>query len=108
MVFFVFKTSFKKQKPQIITYRDYKRSDNEKIRDSLIIYFRTTKNISYAFENLVLPTLDKMSPIKQKYIRSNQSPFMNKDIYKTIMNRTRLRNRFLKEAAPVNRLWHHG
>ena len=95
MVVSVFKTSFKKQKPKIVTYRDYKRFDNEKFRESLINYLRTGKNISYdAFENLV----------KQKHIRDNQSPFMNKDIHKAIMTRTRLRNRFLKEPNQVNRL----
>ena len=35
-------------------------------------------------------------PIKHKYLRSNQSMFMNKEISKAIMNRTRLRNRFLR------------
>ena len=35
-------------------------------------------------------------PIKHKYLRSNQSPFMIKKISKAIMNRTRLRNRFLR------------
>ena len=63
------------------------------------------KNILYdAFENLVLHTLDKMAPIKQKHIRNNQSPFINKDIHKAIMTRTRLRNRFLKEPTSINRL----
>ena len=69
----VFKTSFKKQKPKIVTNRDYKRFDNGKFRESLIPRFSTGKNISYdAFENLVLQTLDKMAPIKQKHIRGNQ------------------------------------
>ena len=75
MVVSVFKTSFKKQKP------DYKRFDNEKFRESLITYFSTVKNISHdAFGNLVLQTLDKVTPIKQRYIRGNQSPFMDKDL----------------------------
>ena len=105
MVVSVFKTSFKKQKPKIVTYRDYKRFDNETFRESPITYLSTGKNISYdAFENLVLQTLDKMAPIKQKHIRGNQSPFMNKDIHKAIMTRTRLRNRFLKEPTQMNRL----
>ena len=105
MVFSVFKTSFKKQNPAIVTYCDYKRFDNVKFRESLITCFSTGKNISYdAFENLVLQTLDKMPPIKQKYIRDNQSPLMNKDIHNAIMTRTRLRNRFLKEPTQMNRL----
>ena len=45
-----------------------------------------------------------MAPIKQKHIRDNQFPFMNKDIHKAIMTRKRLRNRFLKEPTPTNRL----
>ena len=56
-----------------------------------------------AFENLVLHTLDKMA-IKEKPIRGNQSPFMNKDFHKARMTKTRLRNRFLKEPTPMNRL----
>ena len=44
-----------------------------------------------------------MSPIKQRHIRGNQSSFMNKDIHKAIMTRTRLRKRFLKEATEMNR-----
>ena len=104
MVVSVFKTSFKKQKPKIVTYRGCKRFDNEEFRDSLMTYFSTGKNISYnAFENLVLQTLGKMAPIKQ-HTRGNQSPFMNKDIHKAIMTRTRLRNRFLKEPTQMNRL----
>ena len=45
-----------------------------------------------------------MAPIKQKHIRVNQSPFMNKDIYKAIMTRMRLKNRFLKGPTQMNRL----
>ena len=45
-----------------------------------------------------------MAPLNQKLIRGNQSLFMNKDIHKAIMTRTRLRNRFLKEPTQMNRL----
>ena len=105
MVVSVFTTSFKKQKPKIVTHRDFKHFDNEKFRESLITCFSTGKNISCdEFENLVLQTLDKMAPVKQKYIRGNQSPVMNKDIHKAIMTRPRLRNRFLKEPTQMNRI----
>ena len=72
MIDSVFKTSFKKQKPKIVTHRDYKYFDNEKFRESLITCFGTGKNISYdTFENLILQTLGKMAPKKQKHIRRN-------------------------------------
>ena len=107
MVVSGFKRSFKKQKPKIFTYRDYKCFNNEKLRESLINCFNTAKNISYdTSDNSVFHILDKMALIKQNYIRGNQSPFMNKDIHEAIMTRTRLRNRFLKEATPMNRMAH--
>lgn len=64
------------------------------------------KNISNdAFENLVFHFLDKVVPIKQKYARGNQSPFINEDyIHKIIMIKARLRNRFLIKVSPMNRL----
>ena len=37
--------------------------------------------------------------MKQKYVKSNHSPFLNKEIQKTIMNPTGLRNRFLKSSS---------
>ena len=38
-------------------------------------------------------------PIERKYLRSKQIPFMIKKISKAIMNRTRLRNRFLRTKS---------
>ena len=43
----VFKTRFKKQKPKIVIYRDYKRFDNEQFRECHITCFSAGKNISY-------------------------------------------------------------
>ena len=40
-------------------------------------------------------TLNKHAPLKTRYGRANNSPFMNNDIYKAIMVRSRLRNKYL-------------
>ena len=37
-------------------------------------------------------------------MRGNQLPLMNKDIHQVILSRTRLRNSFLNEITPMNRL----
>ena len=67
MVVSVFKTSFKKQKPKIVTYRNYKRFDNEKFRESVIIYFSTDKNTSHdTFENLASANLRQNGTNKTK------------------------------------------
>ena len=44
------------------------------------------------FENIFMLTLNKHAPSKIRYVRANNSPFMNNDIYKAIMVRSRLRN----------------
>ena len=41
-------------------------------------------------------TLSKHVPSKIRYVRAINSPFMNNDIYKAIMVRSRLRNKYLK------------
>ena len=53
--------------------------------------------------NVCKQALDKVAPLKQKYIRANNGPFMNKDITKAIMKRTRLLNNYLKNRYNGNR-----
>ena len=42
--------------------------------------------------------------MKEKYIRRNQAPFMNKSVRKAIMVRTQLLNKFRKENSFINEL----
>ena len=46
--------------------------------------------------------LDHRSPWKTKRIRGNQDKFMTKDISKSIMNRSRYKNRYLKWPSREN------
>ena len=41
-------------------------------------------------------TLGKKAPLKERYGRYNQTKFMNKNLLKAIMNRSRLLNRYRK------------
>ena len=47
--------------------------------------------------------LNKHVPKKKKYVRGKQSPFMNKTLSKVIMQRSKLRNLFLKKRTEENR-----
>ena len=56
-------------------------------------------NNDYGFEkiyDITLKTLDRYALKKAKYIRSNQMPFMAKDLSKNIMKISRLCNKSLK------------
>ena len=55
------------------------------------------------FNDTVLSVLDKHAPKKVKYIRSNNCNFMTKELRKAIMNRSKLRNKFLKTRNEESR-----
>ena len=42
--------------------------------------------------------------MKQKSIRANESPFMTKNLKKEMMNRSRLRNKYLRNSSEENKL----
>ena len=56
------------------------------------------------FSNICHEVLNKHASRKKKYLRGNNKPFMNKVLSKAIMQRTRLRNKFLKNPTNQNRL----
>ena len=47
--------------------------------------------------------MERHASPKKKYIRGNQSPFMNNTLSKEIMKKTKLRNNFLKNRIEENR-----
>ena len=55
------------------------------------------------FCKTTMDTLNSFAPIKKKYARGNQMPFMTKNLSKEIMTRSRLRNEYLKHKTEENR-----
>ena len=81
----VMKSHYKKQNPKIIKYRRYI------IREVIKTYnpeHMTLDTIKQEF----IEILNKLAPIKHRYIRANQAPFMNKSLNKSVMDRSRLKN----------------
>ena len=74
-------------------YRDYKTGNLQKSNDTSLC----------SFMHVYKEALDKVAPLKQKYIRVNNDPFTNKDITKAIMKPTRFRNNYLKHRCDANR-----
>ena len=56
------------------------------------------------FKFIINNLLESRAPMKEKYIRHNQAPFMNKGVRKAIMVRTKLLNKFRKENSFINEL----
>ena len=54
------------------------------------------------FKAVLNQAIQKHAPIKQRYVRANQAPFVNRTINKEIMKRSRL-NKFLNTKSDIDR-----
>ena len=95
----VLKAKFQKQAPKVIHYRNNKKFNHRLFRNDLLwqlngegIHNMECKE----FEKVFIRTLNKHAPLKKRFIRANNSPFMTKEICKAIMLRSKLRNTYLK------------
>ena len=109
----VLKTFFQKKWPKVISYRDYKNYSNgifrQLINDDFNVLHQTSNEYQplQTYLNVCIRALDVCALRKTKYVRANNSPFMNKNISKAIMTRSRLRNKFLRNRTPENRIAHN-
>ena len=107
LTFTVLKMFYAKQKPRIIKYRDYKNFNNITFRMDLLKELSLSKLKKGDFDKftfIVNNLLESHAPMKEKYIRRNQAPVMNKSVRKAIMVRTQLFNKFRKENSFINEL----
>ena len=104
----VMKVFYEKQKPTIITYRNYKNVSNKVFMADVLsrISQVTSENNNLEFDlfkAVLHEAAQKHAPIKQRYVRANESPFINKTINKEIKKRSRLRNKFLNTKSDIDR-----
>ena len=102
----VLKVLFQNQSPTIIKYRDYKDFNVDIFRYELLDKLSIIgEDIIYElFEMIFIYLLDTHAPMKTKYIRANNAPFMNKVLSKAVMTRSRLRNKYLKCPSNDNKM----
>ena len=107
MTITVMKMQYKKLEPKIISYRNYKKFDNAKFRQEIEYNSQLLcgqAKLGYVnIENIIISSLNRLAPIKFKYLRGNHQPFMNKELSKAIMTRSRLKNIYLKHPMECNR-----
>ena len=51
-----------------------------------------------------MEAIDKHAPLKKKFVRGNQAPFMNREFQKAIYTRTRLKNKYWRDPSSENKL----
>ena len=94
---------FQKKVPKIIAYRSYKKIDNAEFCDDINNFAFDQSDVSN-FKETMFNIFDKHAPIKQKYLRANEAPFMTKELHREIMKRSRLLNKFLRTKSQESRL----
>ena len=57
-----------------------------------------------SFKETFMNLLTKHAPMKEKFIRGNQAPFMNKTLSKAFMQQAKLKNRHNKNPTERNHL----
>ena len=105
MIVTVLKGGHIKRGPKIISYRDYSRFGAVDFRTHLIHMLSSELggNEDYgAFKAVVMAVLNEHAPVKKKYIRANDGPFMTKALRKENMHRTRLRNKYNNDSTEEN------
>ena len=101
------KCYFKKNPPRVVYYRNYKKFDEHRFRNDLHteIYTNSENNTNYEeIKTKIMKQINKSAPMKKKFIRANNSPFMNKKLHKAIMTRSRYKNRYNKNPTTENEM----
>ena len=84
---------FTKRGPKIFTYRDHKKFDIPSFRSEIlnhrILNCRDCRSVDISIKSF----LNKHVPIKRKYVRANDGPFVTKELRKAIMHRSKRKNR---------------
>ena len=55
------------------------------------------------FLEIIVSLLNVQAPLKKKYVRANHASFVTKELRKAIMQRTRLRNIYLKQRTEATK-----
>ena len=106
MIYTVLKLDFKKKDPLLVNYRSYKNFDEQTFRTELKNGLQNLdhENMGYdEFKDTFMNVLNLHAPMKKKYVRGNNAPFMNKTLSKAFMHRSKLKNKYNKNPSEENK-----
>ena len=104
MISTFFKACSSKLKTKVIFYRSYKKFNESDFLCSLkkanFDFLKNDPNQNYnLLTDKFLGIVNKHAPLKKKFVRGNNAPFMNREFQKEIYVRSRLRNKFWVEPS---------
>ena len=101
------RSTFVKIPPKTIKYRSYKNFNEitflHELDQTLLKGEIFDSNDPYSkLTEIFSKILNKHAPLKSKQVRGNQAPFMNKLLSKAIMEKSKIRNKYLKWPSREN------
>jgi hypothetical protein len=104
-----FNSVFKKPGKKIVQFRDYKRFDLKKFQENLekmsfnvCITHKKVDEQMNDFHERFLNVVNEHVPLKTKYVKKGQAPFMTSDLRHAIYKKCMLRNRYFKNKSKEN------
>ena len=107
LVVTILRKIFEPLAPKIIKYRNCKNFDEDEFRflfKKCLNDFNTDDITVDTFKITFLNLLNKFTLLKKKYLRANHSRFVNKELNKATMQRSRLCNAYLKDKTRAARI----
>ena len=102
-IYTLLKTQYVKLPPKNISYRNFSNFNEQEFLNDLHKSFSGVTFFDHSFFSNILETIiEKHVPLKNKIIRANQKPYVNKELSKAIMKRTQLKNVSLKNPTIQN------
>ena len=92
-------SKFESLPPKIISYKPTNSLTKKNLNELEI-----SKLSVDVFKMIFLNVLNSFAPVRKIYLRANHSKFVNKELSKAMIQRTKLRNKFLKEKTTETRL----
>ena len=89
LIYSMLKTTFKKEESKQFIYRDYQNFDNTNFQSKLNNCPKKCENFEKTFENV----LNAHALKKTKFLCGNQKPHVDKNLRKSIMKRSQLKNK---------------
>ena len=102
MIITILKSSFIEFKAREMYCRDYKNFSTNYFKEDLTLSLDRISKDFDSFEDTFMKTLNRHAPMKKRFFRANEVPYMTKALRKAIMQRSKLESKYLKNKSYQN------
>ena len=102
------KTNFFRLRPKVLSYKNYKNFDESKflndLNETIITFDNQNPSQNYVLSSRFLEVINVHAPLKEKIVRGNDAPVVDKQLRKAIYSRTKLKSNIHKNPLKENKM----